>query len=268
MWSRVGRALVVHELLERARDRWVLMVSGLFVLLCSGISLYGRSAEEAQGAVTAPSVVTLATFLVPLVALVLGHDAIVGERERNTLGLLLTLPIRRGEVLLAKYIGRVGALSLSVGLGVGAAALMLEAGHRALLLGLLPQTMLLGGAFLSIGMLLSTLSRRRATAASVAVVLWFLLVFFYDLGILAALVATDGALGQDTVAWLVTLNPAGLYRTSLLVDLVGIEALAEMGLTVALPSAGLKAGLWTAWIVLPLALGALVLNRRQAVAAA
>jgi Cu-processing system permease protein len=265
--SRVGRALeeLVHD--ERARDRWVLMASGLFVLLCSGISLYGRAAQEAQGAVTAPSVVTLATFLVPLVALVLGHDAIVGERERNTLGLLLTLPVRRGEVLLAKYLGRAAALSLAVGLGVGVAALMLEPGHRALLLGLLPSTMLLGCAFLSIGVLLSTVARRRATAASVAVVTWFLLVFFYDLAILAALVATDGAIGQDTVAWLVTLNPAGLYRTGLLVDLVGVQALAEMGLTVALPGAGLTALLWALWIGLPLLAGAAVLHRRQAVAA-
>ena len=34
---RVSRALVVHELLERARDRWVLIVAGaaMMVLVCS-----------------------------------------------------------------------------------------------------------------------------------------------------------------------------------------------------------------------------------------
>jgi len=265
MLGRVGRALVVHELLERTRDRWVLIVTALFVLLAGGISLYGRSAADAQGAVTAPSIVTLATFLVPLVALVLGHDAIVGERERNTLGLLLSLPVRRGEVLLAKYLGRALALCLSVGGGLGIAALVLEPGHRAALLSLVPPTLLLGAAFLSIGTAISALTRHRATAASLAVVLWFLMVFFYDLGILAALVATDGALGQDTVAWLVTLNPAGLYRSGMLVHLLGAPALADMGLTVALPGAGLSAFLWAAWILLPLGIGALALHRRQAV---
>ncbi len=263
--GRVARALVVHELLERTRDRWVIIVTALFVLLASGISLYGRSAAEAQGSVTAPSIVTLATFLVPLVALVLGHDAIVGERERNTLGLLLSLPVRRGEVLVAKYLGRALALCIAVGLGLGVAALVLEPGHRAALLALVPSTLLLGAAFLSIGTGISALTHHRATAASLAVVLWFLLVFFYDLGILAALVATDGAIGQDTVAWLVTLNPAGLYRSGMLVDLVGADALAQMGLTVALPSAGLSATLWTMWIGLPLLVGAVALHRRQAV---
>ena len=265
MIGRVGRALVVHEFLERTRDRWVIIVTGLFVLLASGISLYGRSAAEAQGSVTAPSIVTLSTFLVPLVALILGHDAIVGERERNTLGLLLSLPVRRGEVLVAKYIGRALALCVAVGVGLGVAALVLEPGHREAMLALVPSTLLLGAAFLSIGVAISALTRHRATAASLAVVLWFLLVFFYDLGILAALVATDGAIGQDTVAWLVTLNPAGLYRSHMLVDLVGVDALAEMGLAVALPSAALKGTLWAMWICVPLLLGGLALHRRQAV---
>ncbi|NOY24337.1 MAG: ABC transporter permease subunit [Oligoflexia bacterium] len=263
--GRVGRALVVSELVERLRDRWVLIITALFVLLASGISLYGRSAADAQSTVTAPSIVTLSTFLVPLVALVLGHDAIVGERERNTLGLLLSLPVRRGEVLLAKYIGRALALCLAVGVGLGVAAMVLEPGHRAALLALIPPTLLLGAAFLSIGTAISALTRHRATAASLVVVLWFLLVFFYDLGILAALVATDGALSQDTVAWLVTLNPAGLYRTGMLVSLVGTEALSQMGLAVALPSTALKAALWAAWIIGPLLVGAAALHRRQAV---
>jgi Cu-processing system permease protein len=264
--SRVFRALVLHELLERARDRWVLIVTALFVLLSSGISLYGRSAEEAQGAVTAPSIVTLATFLVPLVALVLGHDGIVGERERNTLGLLLSLPVRRGEVLLAKYVGRCLALCGAVGLGIGSAAMFLESGHRATLIGLLPSTLLLGAAFLSLGLAISVFTKRRATAASLVVVLWFLLVFFYDLALLAALVVTEGGIGADTVAWLVTVNPAGLYRSGLLVDLVGVEALSEMGLTLALPSTGVRLGIWAAWILAPLGLGMLALNRRRAVA--
>ena len=41
----VGRALIWHELLERMRDRWVIVISILFALLASGVGLYGRSAE-------------------------------------------------------------------------------------------------------------------------------------------------------------------------------------------------------------------------------
>ena len=263
--TRVGRALIVYEFLERTRDRWVLVATALFALLAAGITLYGRGAEEAASTVTAPSLVTLCAFLVPLVALVLGHDAIVGERERHTLGILLSLPVSRGEVLVAKYIGRVLALLAAIGLGMGVAAAVLGGGQGATVWALLPQTALLGAAFLSIGTLLSVSARRHATAASMAVVVWFLLVFFWDLGLLAAMVATDGALSQEMVSWAVSLNPAGLYRTGLMVDLLGRTALEEMGLVVALPGPALQGLLWAAWIGGPLALGAFLLSRPRAV---
>ena len=49
---------------------------------------------------------------------------IVGERERNTLGLLLSLPVSRVEVVLAKFLGRSMALAAAVGLGLGATILL------------------------------------------------------------------------------------------------------------------------------------------------
>ena len=43
--GRVARALVLHEFLERTRDRWVMVISLVFALLASAVSLYGRGAE-------------------------------------------------------------------------------------------------------------------------------------------------------------------------------------------------------------------------------
>ena len=40
------------------------------------------------------SLSSLTIFLVPLIALLLSHDAIVGEAERGTLLLLLSYPVR------------------------------------------------------------------------------------------------------------------------------------------------------------------------------
>lgn len=259
--------MVLHEFLERTRDRWVLVITALFALLSVGIAQYGGSAEETAVVVTAPSLVTLSTFLVPLVALILGHDAIVGERERNTLGLLLSMPVRRWEVLFAKFLGRGLALALATSVGLGSSALFLAPGQRAILLQILPQTLVLGLAFLSIGTLISSITHRVATAASLAVVTWFLLVFFYDLGLLVAMVASDGALDQGIVVWLVNLNPAGLFRTSLMAQLVGTTALEEMGLTVALPGPGVQVGIWLGWIFGPLILGGLLLNKQHTVSA-
>jgi Cu-processing system permease protein len=261
--TRVARTLALHELLERTRDRWVLVTAALFALLSVGVTLYGRGTDAA--AVTPPSLVTLAAFLVPLVALVLGHDAIVGERERHTLGLLLSLPVKRWEVLVAKYVGRAVAMVLAVGGGLGVCAALLDAGGRAAVFHILGPTMLLGLSFLSVGTLLSVVTWRQATATSLAVLVWFTTVLFWDLGLLALMVATDGAVSQETVLWLVVANPAGLYRTGLLADLSGIDALEEMGLAVALPGKLVQGLVWAAWICGPLLLGTWLLGRPKAV---
>lgn len=262
--GRVALALVVHELLERTRDRWVLVISVLFALLASAVTLYGRQADgEAAAALTGPSLVTLASLLVPLVALVLSHDAIVGERERNTLGLLMSLPVRRWEVVVAKFVGRGLALALAVGVGLGVSMLVGGEGVQGVLLALLGPTLLLGLGFLSLGLLISTLTSRQVTAASLVVVVWFLLVLFYDLGLLGLLVLTDGGLSQDTVAALVLANPTGLYRMQMMEALTGPEVLANLGMTVSLPGTAASVAMWAGWILGPVLCSGLVLTFRK-----
>jgi len=263
MMSRVGRALVWHELLERTRDRWVVVISILFALLASGVGLYGRSAEAEVTKLTGPSLVTLASLLVPLVALVLSHDAIVGERERNTLGLLLSLPVGRYEVVFAKLLGRSLALAAAVTLGLGAAMLVSDPGGARSLLALLGPTLLLGLAFLSLGLLISACTRRQVTAASVVVVVWFSLVFFYDLGVLGLLVITDGGLSQSLVSSLVVGNPAGLYRVQMMHAFAGPEVLEELGLTTGLPGTTTTWLLWAGWLLVPALISGTLLSRRK-----
>ena len=261
----VGRALIWHELLERMRDRWVVVISILFALLASGVGLYGRSAEAEVAKLTGPSLVTLASLLVPLVALVLSHDAIAGERERNTLGLLLSLPVGRFEVVFAKLIGRSLALAMAVGLGLGAAIAVSDPDGARTLLALMGPTLLLGLAFLSIGLLISTVTRRQATAASVVVVVWFGLVFFYDLGILGLLVISDGGLPQSAVSALVVGNPAGLYRVQMMYQFAGPDVLRDLGMTTGLPGTAITWLLWCGWIVVPALISGALLSRRKVV---
>lgn len=261
--GRVGRALIWHELLERTRDRWVLVISVLFALLASGVGLYGRGAETEIAKLTGPSLVTLASLLVPLVALVLSHDAIVGERERNTLGLLLSLPVGRFEVVAAKFAGRSLALAAAVVLGLGAAMAVSDVGEARTLLALMGPTLLLGLAFLSLGLLISTLTRRQATAASAVVVVWFGLVFFYDLGILGLLVISDGSLPDSLLSALVIGNPAVLYRVQMMHELAGFEALQGLGLETAAIGGASSWLLWCAWLVVPTAISGALLSWRK-----
>lgn len=262
--GRVARALVWHEFRERIRDRWVLLISILFALLASGVSLYGRSAEMAAAALIGPSMVTLISLFVPLVALVLGHDAIVGERERNTLGLLFSLPVHRTEIVLAKFLGRSLAMVIAISVGLCVAILLADASYRPVLVDLIWPTILLGGAFLSLGLLLSSLVKRQVMATSLVVATWFLLVFFYDLALLGLLVITEGNVSETTVTNLVVANPAGLFRLEMLERFSGEDALQRLGMSARLPEAAYRVPIWAAWIALPLAASAAFLTLRKA----
>ncbi len=263
--TRLFYAVVLHELRERMRDKWVIVVGVIFAALAAAVSLYGRTAEADAAALSGPSLVTLCSLFVPLVALILGHDAIVGERQRNTLGLLLSMPIGRAGLVLSKFVGRALALTVSIILGLGSAILASAEAEREVIAALVGPTWLLGAAFLAMGVAASTLTRRQIAAASVAVFVWFGLVFFYDLGLLAALVATDGGLSPDTVAKLVFGNPAGLYRVEMMTRFAGPELFENLGMQLALPSATTRGAIWAAWIGGPLLLGcgALLARRSQ-----
>ncbi len=254
---------MLYELAERTRDRWVLVVSALFALLASAVSLYGCGAEAGAAHLVGPSLVTLVSMLVPLIALILGHDAIVGERERNTLGLLLSLPVRRLEVVTAKFLGRVLSLAIAVGVGLGAAASVAPEGHAAALLGLYLPTMFLGAAFLSVGVLVSTLTARQVTAATMTVAIWFVAAPLYDLGLLGLLVATDGAVSSATVSNLVVANPTGLFQLQMMERFADAGQLQALGAEAGLPGRAGVASLWSAWILGPLLLSGAVLQRRR-----
>jgi hypothetical protein len=100
------------------------LVALVFTVFALVIAYFGAAQQGAVGFrsidVTIASLVSLVIYLIPLIALILGFDAIVGERERGSLDLLLTLPITRKELILGKYAGLAAALAFSTIAGFGA----------------------------------------------------------------------------------------------------------------------------------------------------
>ncbi len=115
------------EFCDGLRNRWLLAISLLFAVLAIGIAWLGAAAAGQLGFTSIPatiaSLASLATFLMPLIALLLAYDAIVGEDESGTLLLLLTYPLGRGQILLGKFVGHGLILALATVLGFGCAML-------------------------------------------------------------------------------------------------------------------------------------------------
>lgn len=254
------------EFWDRIRNRWVLAVALVFTAFALSIAYFGAAQQGSVGfrsiEVTIASLVSLVIYLVPLIALVLGFDAIVGERERGSLDLLLSMPITRFELLLGKYLGLAAALTFSTVAGFGLVGMVLAAqlDLNALFhyFGFMLSSVLLGCAFLSLAVMVSVFAADRTRASGLAIALWFFFVLIFDLLLLGALVITGGQSGGELFPYLLLANPADVFRILNIFSLEDVRTL--YGLATVFPPAlarpQLLGAVMFAWIALPLAIAA------------
>lgn len=152
-----------------------------------------------------PSFIGLLGFLIPLVSIAIGFDAINGEFSRRTMSRVLAQPIYRDALLLGKFLA--GLLALAIGL---VSLWLLVIGLGLLLLGLPPSTeealrmlgffvasLAYGGVWLAVAMLFSVVFRAPATAALAALGMWLLFALFWS--VVAPLAATLIAGPPDSI---------------------------------------------------------------------
>jgi ABC-2 type transport system permease protein len=142
-----------------------------------------------------PSFAAFLGFLLPLVAIALGFDAINGEHSRRTMSRLLAQPIYRDAVLFGKFLG--GLLVIAIALltlwllmtGLGILFLGLPPSAADIVRGMayLAATLAYAGVWLALAIAFSTFVRSPATSALAALSVWLVLTLFW--GMIAPLVA-------------------------------------------------------------------------------
>jgi ABC-type transport system involved in multi-copper enzyme maturation, permease component len=265
------------EIQEGLRNRWVLATTLLLAALALTLSFLGSAPTGNVGVnrldVTIVSLSSLTIFLVPLIALLLSHDAVVGESERGTMLLLLSYPVGRNEVIFGKFVGHLAILAFATLCGYGAAAVALvvtgaEVGPESWIAfaSMVGYSILLGAIFLAIGYLMSTLASERSTAGGIAIGIWLFFVLIYDMALLGGLVAAQGhAVPPLLLDLLLIANPTDVYR---LLNLGSGSAGALSGLGGIAENSRLSAPVLTAalviWTALPLGVANLIFSRREA----
>src|SRR6266849_422507 len=132
-----------------------------------------------------PSFVSFLSFLVPLIAIGLGFDAVNGEHNRRTLSRILAQPIYRDALLFGKFIAGLFTLSISlialwllvIGLGLFLLGVPPSAEEMARAVIFLVVVIAYAGVWLALAMLFSVIFRSAATAALVTLGLWLFLTF-------------------------------------------------------------------------------------------
>lgn len=269
-------AVASKELKEGVRNRWVFAATLLLAVLALSLTFLGSAPTGAVAAhaldVVIVSLSSLSIFLLPLIALLIAHDAIVGDIERGTMLLTLSYPIGRGQVLIGKFIGHVAIIALATAVGYGAAAFILfftsdgvESGSWPPFLAMIGSSVLLGAVFLTIGYLASALARTRAAAAGAAIAIWLLFVLIYDMALLGLLALDQGrTMSGGLVKILLLLNPTDAYRLFNLAGFASVSAFSGMAGVAGAVRVGLVDLLLALalWCLAPLAAAAAVFARR------
>jgi ABC-2 type transport system permease protein len=133
--------------------------------------------------------VALLSFLVSLMAIGLGFDAVNGEHNRRTLSRILAQPIYRDALLFGKFAAGLFTLAVSlivlwllvIGLGLLGLGVPPNAEEMARALVLLVVTIVYAGFWFALALLCSVVFRSAATAALVALGLWLFLTILWPL---------------------------------------------------------------------------------------
>ncbi len=178
-----------------------------------------------------PSFVSFISFLVPLMAIGLGFDAVNAEYNRRTLSRILAQPIYRDALLFGKFLA--GLITLAISLitlwllviGLGLLLIGVPPGAEEIARGFLflLVTIIYAGVWLALALLFSIVFRSAATAALVTLGIWLFITFIWPVlaGAVAQIIAPPDprylALGLPTPATsqveqiLARLSPSTLF---------------------------------------------------------
>ncbi len=268
--------LALKELRDGLRNRWIAAAIILLGTLALALSLLGAaptgSVRVSNIDITVVSLASLSVYLIPLIALMLAFDALVGEFERGTMMLLLTYPVSRWQVIMGKFLGHVLILFIAIFAGYGGAFLLMIMftgssieGWQAYAM-MMFSSLILGAVFIALGYLVSVLVKERATAAGTAIGLWLVFVVLYDLLLFGALLLDkEQMIGQQLFSALMLISPTDSYRifnlsmfegVSQAAGLAGIASEADI-------SGALLMSVMLLWVIMPLVATLLLFQRRE-----
>ncbi len=277
-------ALGKKEFLDSVRNRWIIALAAIFLILTLTVSYLGGAAEGGgvgfQGLFeTVAGMTFISQILIPILGLMLSYAAVVGEKERGSMLLLMSMPITRNETILGKFLG-LGAVMLAAvlsGLGIGGIVIMAFAGTEGWenFLVFLLGAIIFALAFLGVGLLLSSITKRRSLAMGLAVFLWFFFAFIFNIILVGVFIGTGGSFhttpGQAFVLpdWIYVAqltNPVAAFSSfaarafDLSMGFEGIGFPAELPGFVSIGTTGLSMALWA---LVPLGLAAWRFRRQD-----
>lgn len=110
-------AVAEKDFRDAIRSRLMIVVAVIFVVSNGGSVALGSEYGEAVVAIILDLMLRASSVFIPLIAIGIAYRSIAGERDSGSLKLLLSLPNSRFDVVLGKFLGRSGVISVAVVVG-------------------------------------------------------------------------------------------------------------------------------------------------------
>lgn len=199
-----------YVILDLIRNR--IVISYLIVLLAISFTLFNLDSNPVKGIL---GLLNISLLIVPLVSIIFG--TIYYYNSSEFIELLLTMPIKRKQIIISVYTGLAIALSVAVILGMGIPILIYSPNATGLTL--LVVSVALTWVFVSIAMLSSVLTRDKAKGIGVVILLWLYFSLIYDGLLLFILFSFSDYPMEKPMVALSALNPIDLGRIYILLQL-------------------------------------------------
>lgn len=264
-------AIIKKEFMDNWRNKWIIAVSAIFLILTL-VTSYFSTGKWSDIGVTIAGMETFVILLIPIISLMLGYATIAGEAEEGSLSLLLSYPIDRKEIIIGKFLGLclVVATTIFLGFGIAGIIIAIKAGVNVVeYLSFIIASLLLSMAYISISILFSSLLKKRSTALGIAIFIWFLFGMIWGLvlfGILVIEYGTDIVMQENWAApdWYyiaAMMSPNQSFDMFVVMNVKPLYELQRMYL----PS---YCGLFSPivlifWIIIPLLLGIFFFEKRD-----
>jgi Cu-processing system permease protein len=224
-----------QELVINIRNKWTILFAAVFGILVISIAYFGMMTEGFAGMQsftrTSASLLNLVLYIVPLVALTMGTLSFTGDK--GSMELLFSQPLSRSEVLLGKLLGVFFSIALStlIGFSLAGAFVASAVGIEGLsrYTAFVALSLALSFVFLSIAVLGSTLSKRKARAFGFALFLWFLFVLLYDLLAIGGTLLLSGQAASRFLFLSLFGNPVDMVRVATLIILDNVTIFGAAG---------------------------------------
>lgn len=228
-WWAVGR----KEVSDASRSLVLWIVSALFLLFAIVVAgafvlvsdLEGPGSEPATALDAMVFIISPISLFAPIIALLVGYKAIVGERDSGSLKVLLALPHTRWDVMFGKLAGRTVVMAIPVVIAFLVMGAIISVFVELVAIGeflvLFALSILFATAFVSIAIAISGAVRSSTVAAAAMFGIFALFFLVWDVLLIALNYVIEGELFISPVdgypEWYLfvdMLSPNGAYSVA------------------------------------------------------